>query len=478
MKREASPDGAPAGGAGGAGSGQLPAIKLETDPQPHSQPHVEQQQHLEQPQPQPQQQPFAQDSKRPRLHAPAAASADDVVMADASAPDAASTAASTPAATHRSAEVPPETLARLADELVAEKLKNNKALITERQGIVQFRFVENDGTDESMILLTGLKNIFQRQLPNMPKEYIARLVYDRTHHHMAVVRLPLTVLGGITYRPFDKRNFAEIVFCAITSSEQVQGYGSRLMSHVKDYVRDRYNIWNFLTYADNYAIGYFKKQARRAKGLLMRVCWQGFTTDITLEKHLWIGYIKDYEGGTIMQCTMVRKVNYLEVVNTIVAQRWAVFKRIREATKSRIVHPGLQAFHEGATYVDPATIPGLLEAGWSPGLVSTRPAPRERGPLYIFMKKLTTELKEDDNSWPFLEPVAGVPDYYDIIKEPMECRNDKYSNSDHYYKDVMLIFSNCRTYNEDSSPYVRCAVRVEKQFKERFKMLKAEMRVI
>jgi len=30
-----------------------------------------------------------------------------------------------------------------------------------------------------MVLLTGLKNIFQKQLPKMPKEYIARLVYDR-----------------------------------------------------------------------------------------------------------------------------------------------------------------------------------------------------------------------------------------------------------------------------------------------------------
>jgi hypothetical protein len=30
-----------------------------------------------------------------------------------------------------------------------------------------------------MILLTGLKNIFQKQLPKMPKEYIARLVYDK-----------------------------------------------------------------------------------------------------------------------------------------------------------------------------------------------------------------------------------------------------------------------------------------------------------
>lgn len=61
-----------------------------------------------------------------------------------------------------------------------------------------------------------------------------------------------------------------------------KGYGSRLMSHLKDYVFTAHDCIHYLTYADNYAIGYFKKQ--------------GFTTDITLEKSLWMGYIKDYEG--------------------------------------------------------------------------------------------------------------------------------------------------------------------------------------
>ena len=112
---------------------------------------------------------------------------------------------------------------------------------------------------------------------------------------MAVVKYPsLKVMGGITYRPFQDRKFAEIVFCAISSTEQVKGYGSRLMTHLKDYVRETYDIQHFLTYADNYAIGYFKKQ--------------GFTTEITLEKSIWVGYIKDYEGGTIMQVRIGRQI--------------------------------------------------------------------------------------------------------------------------------------------------------------------------
>jgi hypothetical protein len=38
---------------------------------------------------------------------------------------------------------------------------------------------------------------------------------------------------GITYRPFNARKFAEIVFCAISSDQQVKGYGAHLMSHLK-----------------------------------------------------------------------------------------------------------------------------------------------------------------------------------------------------------------------------------------------------
>jgi len=41
------------------------------------------------------------------------------------------------------------------------------------------------------------------------------------------------VPSGITYREFKGRQFAEIVFCAISSEQQVKGYGAHLMSHLK-----------------------------------------------------------------------------------------------------------------------------------------------------------------------------------------------------------------------------------------------------
>ncbi|AQK65417.1 histone acetyl transferase GNAT/MYST 101 [Zea mays] len=71
----------------------------------------------------------------------------------------------------------------------------------EDSGRLKFLCYSNDGVDEHMIWLVGLKNIFARQLPNMPKEYIVRLVMDRTHKSMMVIRNNI-VVGGITYRPY------------------------------------------------------------------------------------------------------------------------------------------------------------------------------------------------------------------------------------------------------------------------------------
>jgi histone acetyltransferase len=71
----------------------------------------------------------------------------------------------------------------------------NPAAIEEREGHIEFRVVNNDGRRESTIILTGLKCIFQKQLPKMPKDYIARLVYDRTHLSIAIVKKPLEVVG-------------------------------------------------------------------------------------------------------------------------------------------------------------------------------------------------------------------------------------------------------------------------------------------
>ncbi|KAG5567515.1 hypothetical protein RHGRI_002906 [Rhododendron griersonianum] len=268
----------------------------------------------------------------------------------------------------------------------------------EEAGRLKFVCVSNDGIDEHMdgchfllglfLRLIGLKNIFGRQLPNMPKEYIVRLIMDRNHKSVMVIRRNL-VVGGITYRPYVSQKFGEIAFCAITADEQVKGYGTRLMNHLKQHARDVDGLTHFLTYADNNAVGYFIKQ--------------GFTKEIHLEKKRWHGYleamlvtlfyayvwnfseknvilcstwnhptffgwseieegdnklnvllnlfsptcsknyiyIKDYDGGILMECKMDPKLPYTDISTMIRRQRQAIDEKIRELSNCHIVYAGI-----------------------------------------------------------------------------------------------------------------------------------------
>ena len=70
-----------------------------------------------------------------------------------------------------------------------------------------------------MKYLIDLKNIFAKQLPKMPKEYIVKLVFDKYHEAMIILKNKKKVIGGICFRIFDGQRFAEIVFLAITSQQ-------------------------------------------------------------------------------------------------------------------------------------------------------------------------------------------------------------------------------------------------------------------
>lgn len=343
--------------------------------------------------------------------------------------------------------------------------KERPSVIEEKEGKIEFRVVNNDNSRENLIVLTGLKNIFQKQLPKMPREYISRLVYDRSHLSMAVVRKPLTVVGGITYRPFNNRGFAEIVFCAISSTEQVRGYGAHLMNHLKDYVRATSPIKYFLTYADNYAIGYFKKQ--------------GFTKEISLDKSVWMGYIKDYEGGTLMQCSMLPSIlRYLDLGKILLLQKAAIERKIKSRSKSNVVRPGLQVFKTNQNVtLDPKDIPSLLEAGWNEEMDKLAQKPK-RGPHYNFMVTLFSEMQNHPSAWPFAVPVnkEEVPDYYEVIKEPMDLstmelklENDKYESFDQFLYDARLIYKNCRSYNGETTTYYKNANKLEKFMNNKIK---------
>ncbi|PJF17797.1 hypothetical protein PSACC_02405, partial [Paramicrosporidium saccamoebae] len=323
---------------------------------------------------------------------------------------------------------------------------------------LEFRLLRNTGSAVDYEILTALKHIFQRQLPKMPREYITRLVYDRRHDSLAVLR-PHGVIGGITYRVFPDRGFCEIVFCAISSSEQVKGFGAAVMNQLKEQVGRVSNgrVKHYLTYADNYAIGYFKKQ--------------GFSREVTLDRTVWAGYIKDYDGGTLMQCTVVEGVDYLNVFPMLHRQKMNLVKEIANVTDCAKVYAGINA------PLTPEQIPGLLQAGWTPEM-SQKAESARRGRLYEMLRPLLNELQSHPAAWPFLKPVDGeeVSSYYTVIREPMDLASmdsklegDQYKTLPEFIADFNLVVQNCRLFNDPDTSYCKNATNLEKFFQERLR---------
>ncbi|KAF9686903.1 hypothetical protein SADUNF_Sadunf02G0038200 [Salix dunnii] len=390
----------------------------------------------------------------------------------------------------------------------------------EEAGRLKFVCYSNDGIDEHM-------NIFARQLPNMPKEYIVRLLMDRSHKSVMVIRHSL-VVGGITYRPYistlylsvmisslkprvlmllvvlitpfplpnHSQKFGEIAFCAITADEQVKGYGTRLMNHLKQHARDVDGLTHFLTYADNNAVGYFIKQ--------------GFTKEIKLEKDRWHGYIKDYDGGILMECKIDQKLPYTDLSTMIRRQRLAIDEKIRELSNCHIIYPGIDFQKKEAGIPKKiikiedipesfATLGTYLlgrEAGWAPDqwghsrfktLNSSKDSGTNQKHLITFMRSLLkaspilfsivnlckevifsaivnilwalalanpnplhigfASMHDHVDAWPFKEPVdaCDVPDYYDIIKDPMDLKTmSKRVESEQYYVTLEMFIADVK----------------------------------
>ena len=345
----------------------------------------------------------------------------------------------------------------------------------ERDGELKWEVIKNDGSEANSRLLVALKNIFSKQLPNMPKEYIVRLVFDSRHYSMLCMKNG-NVIGGITYRPFPKQRMGEIAFCAVSANEQVKGYGTRLMNHIKEYAKAKENMTHLITFADNNAVGYFQKQ--------------GFTKEIMMEREKWYGYIKEYDGGTIMECQLDGHVSYVDFVNQIREQRKAVEAKVREMSTAHKVYPGLKDHFKPSAEgkyipIDVKHIKGLKEAKWEdPGLPKYRlvhPGCGDGIPtkanLHKFMRAIVNVIQAHSDAWPFAAPVnpLEVTDYYDVVKDPvdMELIQERVSAGNYYVSlemfcaDFRLMFNNCRIYNSRDTPYFKAANRLEAFFESK-----------
>ena len=88
------------------------------------------------------------------------------------------------------------------------------------KGKLRFFAICNDGSMQNMVWLLQLKQIFSRQLPKMPAQYITRLIFD-PHHISLCLFKDLEPIGGISYRPFYEQEYAWLGFvhCCVYDCE-------------------------------------------------------------------------------------------------------------------------------------------------------------------------------------------------------------------------------------------------------------------
>mmetsp|Transcript_10716 Transcript_10716/g.16240 ORF Transcript_10716/g.16240 Transcript_10716/m.16240 type:complete len:433 (+) Transcript_10716:87-1385(+) len=354
-------------------------------------------------------------------------------------------------------------------EFIASKFAQREAQTRalEDSGEITYEMYNNDGRGESSRALVDLKNIFSRQLPKMPKEYIVRLVFDRRHFSLAIKKDGV-IIGGICYRPYMDQRFAEIAFCAVNSTEQVRGFGTILMNHLK-YRVQKENIEYFLTFADNYAIGYFQKQ--------------GFSKNISMPKERWMGYIKEYDGANLMECYIHPAVDYLNVSKLVAYQRAFIYNRLLSMSQSHITYSPLEVFKDGNKIQSVLEIPGVLEGGWTQQHTLRGATERDRqynmNKTNQALRSIFDKIKAHSDAWPFSEPVSDdqAPGYSEIVTNPIDlstinsrlreqCRasNDGqvyYRTKEILRADLLRMAKNCKLYNPPGSEYYECADRLE-----------------
>lgn len=332
----------------------------------------------------------------------------------------------------------------------------------ERLGILEFKVFSNDGSRENVVALTTLKDIFSKQLPKMPVDYIARLVLDKNHKALAIIKNK-NIIGGIQFRPFKDRGFIEIVFCAIMVTEQVRGYGTYLMNHLKKYAKSE-GIYHFLTYADNFAVGYFKKQ--------------GFSHEITLDREYWGGVIKDYDGGTMMHCHFDPNIDYMEIPNIIRQQRYALLDKLKQVSIQHIKWKGLKDFKLGNRRISLENLSPLIDCGWNPEPYKQLVSPEVQKTIYLLNKEMLELFKNDKDAWPFLVPVDknDVKDYYDVIKNPVDLQTMEkkleegfYITQEMFIADLYRMLENCRHYNPKDSVYYEVSLILENRYLKKWK---------
>ena len=63
---------------------------------------------------------------------------------------------------------------------------------------------------------------------------------------------------------------------------------------------------------------------------------------LNMPRERWVGYIKDYDGGTLMECYVHPTIDYTAVPEMIKTQKAFVNARIKAMSQQHVVYDGMQ----------------------------------------------------------------------------------------------------------------------------------------
>ncbi|XP_027394046.1 bromodomain testis-specific protein [Bos indicus x Bos taurus] len=124
-----------------------------------------------------------------------------------------------------------------------------------------------------------------------------------------------------------------------------------------------------------------------------------------------------------------------------------------------------------------------------PEYINTKKNGRLTNQLQYLQKVVLKALWKHSFSWPFQQPVDAVklklPDYYTIIKNPMDLNTIKKRLEHKYYvkaseciEDFNTMFSNCYLYNKPGDDIVLMAQALEKLFRQKLSQMPQEEQVV
>ena len=222
----------------------------------------------------------------------------------------------------------------------------------------------------------------------------------------------------------------------------------------------------FLTYADNYAIGYFQKQ--------------GFSKTISMSKERYMGYIKDYDGGTLMECYIHPGMDYTRVTETVRKQRAFIYDRVRQKSQSDQIYSGLELFNKGGRLPSLLDVPGVQVAGWNQQHIFEGKTERDRGAALAKLQGTLKSLLEkvvksfgntsQIESANVLTPKAANPMDLDTVTVRLNMKDPPYyRNKEMMSTDLSLIASNWKEASTAGTVNFESAENLEAIIKETFK---------